>query len=477
MLVGPATPSVAAGYEQLTLFKLPDEVIVLVLCLLDARSLARVGATCSALFSERMNQVEGALRQLAATRGHPCPTRLPPGFSSWVTHLAWLEHRRNEARAPVAVGHSHSFFVTKGGQLTSCGAEEEHTKGVLGLGELDGDNRVVRAPTQLPSMTGIRIRSVSTQGGFSSAVSASGAIYTWGDGNWGRLGHGGEEGSRFPKQVHALAGHIILSVATGVCHCLAVTEEGEVFSWGSASSGECGHVISNGDQLLPRRVEALAGVRARGASAGWNHSLVVTENGALYSFGDGSSGQLGHGIGCDEHTPRIVNALQHLRITAAAAGYNHSLALTEDGTVFSWGENSHNQLGLGRSGGWETLPQRVDALCAVKVCSMAAGGDISGFVTSAGELLTMGYGLAGLLGHGDTTEQLEPRRVDALCGECIVSVSVSGWHIIAVSHHGTVFGWGDTIGLGLPGGSGRLMAGLILSTCSRYQHISCQMSA
>ena len=106
---------------------------------------------------------------------------------------------------------------------------------------------------------------------------------------------------------------------------------------------------------------------------------------------------------------------------------------------------------------------------------MAVGADISGFVTSAGELFTMGYGLAGLLGHGDTAEQLEPRRVDALCDECIVSVSVSGRHIIAVSHHGTVFGWGDTIGLGLPGGQLHV-AGITLSTCSRYQHISCQMS-
>ena len=66
-------------------------------------------------------------------------------------------------------------------------------------------------------------------------------------------------------------------------------------SWSDNFSGECGHKSSNRILLLPRRVEVLTGVRARSASTGGGHNLVVTEESALYSFGFNFDGQLGHG--------------------------------------------------------------------------------------------------------------------------------------------------------------------------------------
>ena len=112
---------------------------------------------------------------------------------------------------------------------------------VLGHGALHGDNPVVPAPTLLPSMAVIRISSVSAGCGFNVAVSGAGKIYTWGVGDGGCLGHGDEEGSLVPKQVHALAGRQILSVSAGGGRCLAVAERGEVFSWGLNAFGQCGH--------------------------------------------------------------------------------------------------------------------------------------------------------------------------------------------------------------------------------------------
>ena len=171
----------------------------------------------------------------------------------------------------------------------SCGVEGvegEYGPGMLGLSELDGEDIVAPTPTAptptpLPSIAGIRISSVSAGCGFNAAISAACTVYTWGEGYKGRLGHGDEERSIVRKQVQALAVHRVLSVATGYCHCLAVTERGEIFSWGWDMYRQCGHGSSADHQLLPRRVEALADVRARSASAGYYHSLVVTEEGAL----------------------------------------------------------------------------------------------------------------------------------------------------------------------------------------------------
>ncbi len=84
-----------------------------------------------------------------------------------------------------------------------------------------------------------------------------------------------------------------------------------------------------------------------------------------------------------------MDALHHVRIAAAAAGAFSSLALAEDGTVFSRGSNFDGQLGLGRSGGFRS-PQRVEALSGFTVCSSAAVEIVSCALTVLVELFTWG---------------------------------------------------------------------------------------
>ena len=242
---GPGANRMQLDPVPLTLLELPPEILLLVLCRLDLRSLVRIAATCPRLYRDTprpMTPVEEALRERAVVRGYASPVCLPEeGATSWVPHLAWLERRRDEAWAPVAARTSSSFFVAEGGRLMSCGTEEVIDRfdgeervaaGALGRGEIDYDDFIVPTPTLLPSMVGIRMSCVSAGEGFSAAVSVAGNVYTCGDGAEGQLGHGDEKNSLIPRQVRALAGHRIRSVATSYLHCLAVTERGEVFSWG-----------------------------------------------------------------------------------------------------------------------------------------------------------------------------------------------------------------------------------------------------
>ena len=124
----------------------------------------------------------------------------------------------------------------------------------------------------------------------------------------------------------------------------------------------------------------LAGVRVQSVSAGAGHSLVVSEGGALYSFGDGERGQLGHGDTARLCSPKMVDALRHVRIAAAVAVGYHSLALTNDGTVSSWGLHRSGQLGYGyldesvEGDGPFEPPQTIDTFTGLQVCALAAGG-------------------------------------------------------------------------------------------------------
>jgi hypothetical protein len=458
----------------LKLLELPPDVLLLVFCRLDMHSLVHIAATCSKLYRDDpprpMTLTEEALRQRAVVRGYVSPACLPEGATtSWVQYLAWLERRRDEAWTPLAVRTSSSFFVADGGRLMSCGTEDDEydkeervAAGVLGHGALNDVDFSVSTPMLLPSMVGIRINSVSAGEGFGVAVSAAGNVYTWGEGDNGQLGHGDEDSRLIPKQVRALAGHRICSVATSFSHCLAVTERGEVFSWGWNCEGQCGHGSKGGDQLLPRRAEALTGVRARSASAGIFHSLVVTEEGTVYSFGGGSRGQLGHGTLDDRYDPAIVATLRHVRIVATAAGDHHSIALTADGAVFSWGLDV-------------TLPEKVDALCGLNVCAVVAADYASCALTATGELFTWGDGECGKLGHGDEAEQPAPKRVEALRDECVVAVTCGKRHTVAVVRGGGVFGWGYVGGLGMPEAAANMgnNGDECVFSPSRYQKLSC----
>ena len=136
----------------------------------------------------------------------------------------------------------------------------------------------------------------------------------------------------------------------------------------------------------------------------------MTENGALYSFGASFCGQLGHGSVDSKRSPKMVDALRHVRIAATAVGTNFSLALTDDGAVFSWRWNNSGQLGLGHGGGSEVLPQKVESLNGLNVCAVAAGENVGCAVTAAGELYKWGDRSCGMLGHGDIADQHAPKR-------------------------------------------------------------------
>ena len=164
-------------------------------------------------------------------------------------------------------------------------------------------------------------------------------------------------------------------------------------------------------RLAVRQREA---ARGKGAVAcGLCHSLVRSDVGSMWSFGDGWHSGLGHGSESKEVVPRLIAPLEKVQVVAVAAGSWHSMALSAEGRVFTWGRDGDGRLGHGDEE-TQLQPKSVAALADKHMLSVAAGDTHTLALTASGTVLSWGNGDYGNLGHGDDASQLLPKPVAAL---------------------------------------------------------------
>eukprot|EP00026_Physarum_polycephalum_P001542 Phypoly_transcript_01544.p1 GENE.Phypoly_transcript_01544~~Phypoly_transcript_01544.p1 ORF type:complete len:1030 (+),score=135.85 Phypoly_transcript_01544:65-3091(+) len=161
---------------------------------------------------------------------------------------------------------------------------------------------------------------------------------------------------------------------------------------------------------------------------------------SVYSFGQGSFGQLGHGEEDDQTKPKIIAELRNTRVIKLACGARHSAAITDNGVLFTWGSNEDGELGRSRR---LMIPQRVDALESQIVVSVACGDKHTACTTDSGEVFTWGGNASGQLGHGDNEPSGKPRVVKDLRPSFISSVACGAAFTLAMSRKGEIFAFGD----------------------------------
>jgi len=246
-----------------------------------------------------------------------------------------------------------------------------------------------------------------------------------------------------PRLVEALVGKKVVGVSAGSEHTAVWTEEGELFTFGYGYDGRLGHG-GQAHESVPRLVEALVGKKVVGASAaaGNNHTAVWTEEGELFTFGNGTHGQLGHGGTQNEAVPRLVEALAGKKVAGAAAGTMHTAVWTEEGELFTFGYGGHGSLGYGGNQN-EAVPRLVDALAGKTVAGVSVGSFHTAVWTEAGEVFTFGVGYYGRLGHGGTQNEAVPRLVEALAGKKVIGAAAGLFHTAVWADEGEIFTFGS----------------------------------
>ncbi|XP_075446685.1 E3 ubiquitin-protein ligase HERC2 isoform X3 [Ascaphus truei] len=332
------------------------------------------------------------------------------------------------------------WTLSAGGSGTIYGWGHNHR------GQLGGiEGAKVKVPTPCEALA--TLRPVQLIGGEQTlfAVTADGKLYATGYGAGGRLGIGGTESVSTPTLLESIQHVFIKKVAvnSGGKHCLALSSEGEVYSWGEAEDGKLGHG-NRSPCDRPRVIESLRGVEVIDIAAGGAHSACITAAGELYTWGKGRYGRLGHGDSEDQLKPKLVEALHgyHVIDIACGSGDAQTLCLSDDDTVWSWGDGDYGKLGRGGSDGCK-VPMKIDSLTGLGVTKVECGSQFSVALTKSGAVYTWGKGDYHRLGHGSDDHVRRPRQVQGLQGKKVIAIAIGSLHCVCCTEDGEVYTWGD----------------------------------
>lgn len=224
-------------------------------------------------------------------------------------------------------------------------------------------------------------------------------------------------------------------ISGGTAHTLVRCSSGTVSSWG-ANSGQLGDNTTT-QRNAPVQMDTLTNVNS--VAAGHSHSLILKNDGSVWSCGINSDGQLGDGTTVSKKTPIQVIGLSG--IIAIAVGTKHSIALKNDGTVWTWGSNYFGQIGMGAYSSLEKNPIQVVDLTGIT--AIASGEEFSLALKNDGTVWTWGFNNYGQLGDGTTTARTSPVQVIGLTGA--TSIAGGDIHSLSIKSDSTVWAWGGNL--------------------------------
>jgi alpha-tubulin suppressor-like RCC1 family protein len=242
-----------------------------------------------------------------------------------------------------------------------------------------------------------------------------------------------------------------------------------IFSWGAGSSGQLGDGTIV-DKCSPVR-EISYSTNWYQISAGADHSTALKTTGEIWSWGRGLCGQLGDGSTVNKCSP-VREISSSTNWCQVSAGYDHTSALKTTGEIWSWGAGSSGRLGDGATTNRCSPVREISS--STDWCQVSAGFLHSSAIKTTGEIWSWGDGFCGILGDGTTVSKFSPvREISSSTDWC--QVSAGGFHSSAIKYTGEIWSWGR-------GYRGVLGNGATTDRCSPVREISsstdwCQVSA
>jgi len=325
----------------------------------------------------------------------------------------------------IALG-SAGYALLENGTVDAWG---DNTFGELG----NGTHTNTSLPAPVPGVSGVI--AIAASAAHAMALLTNGTVVTWGGNSYGQLGNGTGGGGREVGQdtpIHVPGLNGVAAVAAGGADDAALLSNGTVEAWGENKAGQLGDGTTS-EKSVPTPVKGLTGVKA--IALGGDPSIggrlfAILENGTLMAVGGNGAGQLGSDSTAKiSTTPVQVRGLEH--VISVSTDISHSMALLENGTVYTWGDNAYGQLGVPTSEkcGADPCSRTPLPTGLTDVTSISAGFHFSTAV-SDGEAFTWGAGQFGELGDESTLNRTLPGPVVGLSE--VQSITAGESHALAI---------------------------------------------
>lgn len=364
---------------------------------------------------------------------------------------------------PPQTGQSGSFLTTDGSntswaaiapfQLYTWGGNGHGQLGIIPLPV------VVSGPLQVGTYTDWQTISVGQS--FTAGIRRDGSLWTWGLNDSGQLGDGTIVDKSSPIQIGALTDW--KQVSCGYHHTEAVKTDGTLWAWGENNFAYLGD-----GTLVPKSSPIQIGALTNWNSvdAGPNHTIGIKTDGTMWVWGyEVVYGELGTPIpGANASSPTQIGTDTNWK--QGSVGSNHTAVVKTDGTLWTWGNNTSGQLGLGTTT-VSSVPIQVGSLTTWNYA--ACGGDSTAAIMKDGTLWVWGSNLLGKLGLDDTTNRSSPVQVGSLNNWA--RVEIGAYNMLAIKTDGTMWTWGFDNYSGSPLRSSPLQVGTSMawrfaSTCA-----------
>ena len=329
----------------------------------------------------------------------------------------------------ITVGANHSLVLLNG-VVRGCGSNENSQLGLNESVEKESVPKVIRT-------LGNDNIDIAAAANHSFVIKQNGSVMAFGENTYGQLGDGTTNDILKPTTVRDL-GNDNKQISANRTHTLVLKQDGRVYSFGSNNKGQLG-LGTNTDSFSPQYVSALGDDNVQ-VSAGDEHSLVLKKSGQVFGFGKNETQQLGDGTKTNQSTPNYASILKDDN-AQISAGNLFSLALKKNGSVLAFGYNWFHQLG--------TLGFVESNLLSGSFKQVHASNKNSSLLlTTAGRVFAMGENDYGKLGFGSLTDSeqnfIYPTEMLAL-GDDNVEFALDQSHSLFLQSDGRILACGQNV--------------------------------
>ncbi|MGE0358426.1 MAG: choice-of-anchor D domain-containing protein [Burkholderiales bacterium] len=343
-------------------------------------------------------------------------------------------------RAAFSAGTDHSLLLRPDGSLAAWGGND--------AGQVGDGSGVIKASPVLLGAPATGLVAIAAGARHSLAVKSDGTVLAWGDNSYRQLADAVVDNRLAPAPVEGIAQAI--AVAGGRFHSIALRGDGTLWTWGNNASGQLGDGTTI-TRASPVQVMSSPGVPMTGVvaiSAGEQQSYAVTSDGSLWGWGNNSFGQLGDGSFTARSQPvraMLAPGTPATGVVSVSSGRFHALGLRADGTAIGYGNNTLYQLGNGANGSYNPVPSIVNTgpgVALQTVVALASGLGHNLALLADGSVHSWGQNTRGQLGIGALSSGTPWAQPVLGLPAAVEAIGAGDEHSLATTPSGIALAWG-----------------------------------